>query len=267
VKARHYDRSALARIEAQLATGDPDFDKRLRQASSLLPKRHNRKVAALSLAVLSGGGILLAVAVPDNVLSLAVVVGLPVAAAGVWAPILYRSARERRTAQPHERAHRFRSLIGPYPRLNQDELLIDPRDAVVVGCDGSPVSDAALRYAAAEARRRQLALLVVIAFAEPIDPDNDDFDTPPQVQRDRARAKAQIALERVVPDPPPHQVVAVAGLPGRVLAEKFSTAALIVIGARHKHLLGALTTAESTEHLVTTRGHAPVVVVPPTWPS
>jgi nucleotide-binding universal stress UspA family protein len=61
-------------------------------------------------------------------------------------------------------------------------------------------------------------------------------------------------------------VVAVAGMPGRVLAEQFSTAALIVIGARHKHLLGPLTTGTSTEHVLVARGHAPVVVVPPGWP-
>jgi nucleotide-binding universal stress UspA family protein len=148
---------------------------------------------------------------------------------------------------------------------NADELLLDPVGAVVVGCDGAPAGDAALRYAAAEARRRSAPLLVVIAFAEPIDPDNDEFDTPPPVQRARARARAEHALERAVADPPRHQVVAMAGLAGRVLLERFSEAAMIVIGTRHRHLLAPLTTVESTEHVLAARGRVPIVLVPPTW--
>lgn len=152
-----------------------------------------------------------------------------------------------------------------WPPHNEDDLLLDPVGAVVVGCDGAPAGDAALRYAATEANRRRAPLLVVIAFAEPIDPDNDDFDTPPSAQRARARARAEHALERAVADPPRHQVVAMAGLPGRVLLERFSEAAVIVIGTRHRHLLAPLTTVESTEHMLAARGRVPIVVVPPTW--
>src|SRR6185503_375334 len=99
------------------------------------------------------------------------------------------------------------------PPPNQDDLTADPVGAVVVGCHGRPGSDGALRFAAAQARQRGVALFVVIAFAEPIDPDTDEFDTPAAVRRQQARTMAQQALARAVPDPPPHQVVAIAGLP------------------------------------------------------
>jgi nucleotide-binding universal stress UspA family protein len=208
------DRSALARIEADLAASDPELDRRLRAAAQQLPRDGSRP-------------------------------GKP------------RRSWMRRVGVSLADAVR--------PPDNADEVLLDPAGAVVVGCDGTPGGDAALRYAAAEARRRRAPLLVVIAFAEPVDPDNDEFDTPAPQQRARARARAEQALERAVADPPRHQVVAMAGRPGHVLLERFSDAALIVIGARHRHLLAPLTTIESTEHMLAARGRAPLVVVPPSW--
>ncbi len=167
-----------------------------------------------------------------------------------------------------QQLRRIRTTLADRVRRpdNADDLVLDPAGAVVAGCDGSSGSEPALRFAAAEARRRRVALFVVIAFAEPVDPDSDEFDTPAEVRRGQARARAQAALGRAVPDPPPHQVVAVAGLPGQVLLTTFPTAGLLVIGARHRHLLGRLTEAESTEHLLLAHGQLPVVVVPAGWP-
>jgi truncated hemoglobin YjbI len=68
------------------------------------------------------------------------------------------------------------------------------RDAVVVGCDGTPSCDAAVRFAAAEARLRCAELVVVIAYVRPVDPDLPSFDTPDGKPRSRARLAAEQAL-------------------------------------------------------------------------
>lgn len=264
------ERAVLARLESDLAANDPDFDRRIRLATDLL-RRQRPPLAAASVVLSIAGVVLLALAVTAQAgwpLLLVAAVLLAIAATAGYPA--YRSARRERGPSRHR--PRWRTAAAAFAELarrppNEDDIIVDPVGAVIVGCDGEPRSDAALRYAAAEARRRGTSLLVVIAFAEPIDPDNDEFDTPPEIQRARARAKAAQALARAVPDPPAHQIIAIAGLPGRVLRDHFPHAALIVIGARHRHLLAPLTSAESAEHLLAARGHVPVVVVPPAWGS
>lgn len=264
------ERAALARLESDLAGSDPDFDRRIRLATDLL-RRQRPPLAAASVVLFIAGVVLVALAVTAQagwpLLFVGAVLLATAAAAGYPAYRFAHHARDPSRHRPRWRtaAAAFAQLARP-PR-NEDDIVLDPVGAVIVGCDGEPRSDAALRYAAAEARRRGTSLLVVIAFAEPIDPDNDEFDTPPETQRARARARAAQALARAVPDPPAHQIVAIAGLPGRVLRDQFPHAALIVIGARHRHLLAPLTSAESAEHLLAARGHVPVVVVPPAWDS
>jgi nucleotide-binding universal stress UspA family protein len=260
VTAPDDERAAFARLEAELAADDPGFARRLARSSVALGAPVPPLVVAYrASAVAAVVTLALAVGLDRYPLLLITLAFAAVATAGWWSS---RADRRRRSRSVIARVSD--SLAAERPR-NEDDLLLDPVGAVVVGCDGEPAGDAALRFAASEARRRDSVLLVVIVFSPPVDPDVDDFDTPPAAQRARARAKAERALQRAAPDPPRHQVIAVAGLPGRVLRDHFPEAALIVIGARHKHLLAALTTAESTEHLLA-GGTVPLVVVPPGWP-
>ncbi len=68
---------------------------------------------------------------------------------------------------------------------------------VVVGCDGTPASDAALRFAVEEARLRHARLIVVAAYYRPIDPDIDTFDIPDSVLRERVWEHTAMCLGRV----------------------------------------------------------------------
>ena len=135
---------------------------------------------------------------------------------------------------------------------------------VVVGCDGTPASDAALRFAAAEAELHGARLLLVTAFDRPIDPDSDDFDIPDEVLRRQARDGASASLNRAlikaerVPD---HEIVAVEGEPAKVLLEHGDGALMIVIGSHDRsmvqRLFGRPTGRELQHHTV-----VPLVIVP-----
>lgn len=72
---------------------------------------------------------------------------------------------------------------------------------VVLGCDGAPDSDAAVRFAAEEARLRHARLVVVAAYERPIDPDLDDFDIPDAELSARARVGCEAALRRALDTP------------------------------------------------------------------
>jgi len=115
---------------------------------------------------------------------------------------------------------------------------------VVVGCDASPASDPALRFAAEEARLRHARLLVIAAYDRPIDPDLDDFDTPDAEFQEAAHARTQTALQRAVGRSNMRdvdlEIVAVEGEPSQVLLEHGRDAVMIVIGSHDRPMLQRL---------------------------
>lgn len=137
---------------------------------------------------------------------------------------------------------------------------------VVVGCDGTPDGDPALRFAAREARLHHALLVVLTAYDRPLDPDLDDFDTPVAQLRAKARARAENALHRafasssdVLPD---YEVVAAEGEPARVLLNHATDAIMIVIGHHHRHMFQRFFSHHTRPHLLHD-SRVPITIVPP----
>jgi nucleotide-binding universal stress UspA family protein len=137
----------------------------------------------------------------------------------------------------------------------------------VLGCDGQPTSDAAIRFAVREARLRRARLVVVIAYFIPVDPDLESIETPDSVLRSRARTRAEVAMCRALTLPidqlPQHEIVTEPGPAGRILRRDYDTAQLIVIGTHQRHLLQRLLHGQSTSRDLIEHSNVPVVVVPP----
>ena len=107
---------------------------------------------------------------------------------------------------------------------------------VVVGVDGSPESEAALRFAADEAKLRGALLRVVCAWepsasgylGEAFAPTTDAFDRAEHYAEDVLRA----ALEQLQPESLEVEAVAGEGGPAAVLLEQAADAELLVVGSR-----------------------------------
>jgi nucleotide-binding universal stress UspA family protein len=137
---------------------------------------------------------------------------------------------------------------------------------VVVGCDGSPDSDEALRFAADEARLRGGHLVVVCAYFRPVDPDLEDFGWPDAKLQAKALARAEVAVRRALGLPPGAglgdcELLAAEGDPSRVLLAQAGDAALIVIGSHAHRLLGGVFGHHTSRHLLHDV-RVPVTVVP-----
>jgi nucleotide-binding universal stress UspA family protein len=159
--------------------------------------------------------------------------------------------------------HGWRRLLSPTP--NEDALLWDTRGSVVVGCDASPLNEAALRFAAQAADRSGARLFVLAGFFGPLNENDPDLDLPPADLRDRARQRAEQAFTAAVPNAQRYQVVAVEGHAGRAMARLFPDARLFVVGARPRHRLGWITAADSTARYLAEHSSIPVTIFPPAW--
>ncbi len=135
---------------------------------------------------------------------------------------------------------------------------------VVVGVDGSPGAQTALRYAIDEARRRGAPLRIVVAWLVPIAvyagaPLPPNF---PENCEIAAREVADNALLTVgYPRDLPYEIVVRRGSPDTVLLAEATGAAVLVVGSRgvggfRELLLGSV--SQACVHHAT----CPVVVVP-----
>jgi nucleotide-binding universal stress UspA family protein len=154
---------------------------------------------------------------------------------------------------------------------------------IVVGVDGSPASDAALRWALDEARLRKMPVHAVHAFEVSLPPigavpvgapatalaglASEQKERQRNMAGDAARAVVQSALEReqAAASGVDVRVTAVEGEPGRVLVELTKQADLLVLGSHghgavHDFLLG------SVSHACSRHASCPVVVMPATRP-
>lgn len=124
-----------------------------------------------------------------------------------------------------------RELSGASPRYVESPRSRAPVRRVVVGVDGSAGSAAALRWAAAEACRRQATLRIVCAWEEPdpSQPNSARAGDPAQT----AAARVHNALTRVLRQQRRPCRVACAtpnGHPGKVLLDAAEDADLLVLG-------------------------------------
>ncbi len=137
---------------------------------------------------------------------------------------------------------------------------------VVVGVDGSEQGDRAVRYAAAEARRRDVGLLLVHAVHEtapmaamlPLYSVEAFTEVGRQLVDDARRIAVEIA---------PEVEISTSVKPGGrigTLVEAGEHGSVIVLGHRPRSRAGRVL-ASSTTTGVAARAHCPVVSVPDTW--
>lgn len=122
---------------------------------------------------------------------------------------------------------------------------------IVVAADGSDRNRAALRWAAAEAARRDVGLVVVRAV-----PDAGRAD--PALLTEVAAQLATVLPEKRV------QTAVLVGRPADVLCAEDSDAAMVVVGKRGMGALPRMLVG-STSLAVAARSAVPVVVVPDRW--
>ena len=138
------------------------------------------------------------------------------------------------------------------------------RRIIVVGCDGNPRSDPALRFAAAEAGRRQARLIIVAAYPGPNGSDSDDsvsagtkLQAGAQIRADRSWRRA---LGQAV-DSRSQEIFAAQGDPAKLLLEQGREALMIVIGRTNRPTLLRLFGHHTGDKLLR-RAVVPVVIVP-----
>ncbi len=145
----------------------------------------------------------------------------------------------------------------------------DPTAPVVVGVDGTPVSEAALAFAFDEAALRGVPLVVVHAWSDyPVGGglSSGGFD----LDLGAVKAEeAEILAERLAgwsskyPDVVQRREIARDGA-ARALLEQAEQAQLVVVGTRGQGAMKSLMLG-STSHALLHHAPCPVVVVPPEW--
>lgn len=136
---------------------------------------------------------------------------------------------------------------------------------VVVGVDGSPESEAALRFAADEAKLRGAALRIVCAWApsdagymgEVFAPTPDAFD---QAER-HADGVLRAALERLQGESLEIEAVAEQGDAAAVLVEQAADAALLVVGSRGLGTAKRLVLGSVSQEIAH-KARCPIAIVP-----
>jgi len=136
---------------------------------------------------------------------------------------------------------------------------------VVVGVDGSRESEAALRFAADEARLRGAVLRIVCAWTpsdagymgEVFAPTPDAFD---QAEH-HAEAVLREALERLQGELLEVEAIAEQGGPAAVLLGQAADAALLVVGSRGLGAAKRLVLG-SVSHEIAHQARCPITIVP-----
>jgi nucleotide-binding universal stress UspA family protein len=136
---------------------------------------------------------------------------------------------------------------------------------IVVGVDGSTGSQAALRFAIAEAKARNVEVDAVYAWHAPYLDGAPFVPVLPQLAK-TAAADAAVALHHVVQSAQPEGVevneTLVGGAPAEILLEQAKDAVLVVVGTRGRGGLASLLLGSVSQQVVH-HARVPVVVVPP----
>jgi nucleotide-binding universal stress UspA family protein len=130
---------------------------------------------------------------------------------------------------------------------------------VVVGVDGSPVSEAALAYAFEAADARSTELVVVYAWRDLLLDQSTPLDEAIEQQGRAELAERLAGWGGKYPDVPVRRVV-VRDTPARAIVEQSVTAQLVVVGSHGRGSLGGLLLG-SVSNAVLHKAECPVVVV------
>ncbi|GFM17174.1 MULTISPECIES: universal stress protein [Mycobacteriaceae] len=137
---------------------------------------------------------------------------------------------------------------------------------IVVGVDDSPSSQAALEWAARDAKLRQTALVVVYAATLPMGTwpiapvPTGIMDFQRQIGQDILDDATTIARE-ITGDSVPVSAEFAVTTPTAALVERSKTAGLVVVGTHGRGALGRIFQGSVSTGLVH-RGHGPVAVIP-----
>lgn len=143
-----------------------------------------------------------------------------------------------------------------------EERLAGP---IVVGVDGSELSDLAIGFAIDEAARRRTDALAVHAYLHPVSIEPGDVvplvyeEESLKGEEERLLAESLAGWRERYPDVPVRRKV-VRGSAGRVLVEESKAAQLVVVGARGRGGFAGLLLG-SVSHGVLHHAHCPVAVV------
>ncbi|MFI7065243.1 universal stress protein [Kribbella sp. NPDC050124] len=141
---------------------------------------------------------------------------------------------------------------------------------IVVGYDGSPASEAAVRWAADEADRRSWSLRLTYVLPLPMLRSPTGVTTPlpaDAVRRTAEKLLGEVA-ERIRTDDPELAVDAVVsfGSAAEVLLQEATEASMVVVGSRGLGEFRDLAMGSVAAH-VATHAPCPVVIIPPRWES
>jgi nucleotide-binding universal stress UspA family protein len=138
-------------------------------------------------------------------------------------------------------------------------------DGIVVGFDGSPGGDEALRWAAREAWARGMALTICLAWPAPDLRQLGDWEAHDRARQLGGEILSQgMRLAGAVPDLTDVRTVLAEGSPAHVLRERSSAAEMLVVGSRGRGgLAGSLLGSVSWQ--VACHAHGRVVVVRGQW--
>jgi nucleotide-binding universal stress UspA family protein len=145
---------------------------------------------------------------------------------------------------------------------DEDQLLPDPQHApVLVGIDGSPASELAMKIAFDEASRRGVDLMALHAWSDVAVLDLAGLDwAAVQAEAERSLAESLAGWQERYPDVAVHRVL-VSDRPARQLVEKSETAQLVVVGSHGRGGLTGMLGSVSNSVLHSVR--IPVVVARP----
>ncbi|MEI8406622.1 MULTISPECIES: universal stress protein [unclassified Kribbella] len=140
---------------------------------------------------------------------------------------------------------------------------------IVVGYDGSPASETAVWWAAAEAERRQAGLRLIYALPTPLvtgPMGTPAVPLPTDLLRDSGERLLAEAAEQIRERYPRLSVDAVVSVGGatQALLQEATTATMVVAGSRGLGEFRDLAMGSVSAH-VATHASCPVVVVPPRW--
>lgn len=140
---------------------------------------------------------------------------------------------------------------------------MDRRNEVIVGVDGSPASDAAVVWAASEARRRGAALVIVHASATPAPTRLLPSALRGAARRQFGRPIVRAARKKAARTESGLRVrtAVIVGSPTQVLSELSRHAALLVVGGADRMGVDPHAPAAAPHRLVAA-AHCPIVTVP-----
>jgi nucleotide-binding universal stress UspA family protein len=131
---------------------------------------------------------------------------------------------------------------------------------IVVGVDGSPASDAALRWACDEARLRGVTVIALHVVSVPYEVPRVPIEDPQtDLERDGQRVLDEV-LARVGVDDVAVEPRLLEGSPEELLVEASAEAALVVVGTRAHGRLASFVVG-SVSNSVVHHAECPVVVV------